>query len=64
MFCFIVLFMKILVFGNVTPCQQLFHGHRDITLTQNVVNYLPSKDLGFHNGERSRTFEVLHDVRR
>jgi hypothetical protein len=56
--------MKILVFGNFTPCQQLFHEDGEITLNPNVVNYLPCKNLGFHNGEKSRTFEVLPDVSR
>lgn len=56
--------MKILVFGNVTPCQQLCHEDGKITLTPNVVNYLLCKNLGLHNGESSRTFEVLHDVGR
>jgi len=64
MFYFVVLFMKILDFGNVMPCQQLIHEDGEITLTPNVVNHLPRKNLGFHNGERSRAFEVLHDVGR
>jgi len=51
--------MNIQVFGNVTLCQQLFHEDEEIILNQNVVNYLPCKNLGFHNGERSRTFEVI-----
>ena len=42
----------------------VFQGAGEITLTQKFVNYLPCKNLGFHNGERSRTFEVLHNVTR
>jgi hypothetical protein len=56
--------LKIQVFGHVTPSQQLFHQDEEITLTQNVVNYLPRKNLGFRSGESSRTYEVLHDVSR
>jgi hypothetical protein len=41
------------------PC--LFHEDRDITLPRNEVFAMHT--LGFHNEDRSRTFELLKDVR-